>query len=80
MDNEAWSKLIKVSMEIWNLKSGGNMHSNFEVKFEAYFEVHFRHTIYCFEVREVMSLTLQTVYKLELKQRIYSHLKTTTQS
>ena len=56
------------------------MHSNFEVKFEAYFEVHFRHTIYCFEVREVMSLTLQTVYKLELKQRIYSHLKTTTQS
>ena len=33
-------------MKIWNSKSGGNMYSDFEAKFEALLKVHFRPTIY----------------------------------
>ena len=44
------------------------------------YEVHFRHTIYFFEVREVRNPTLQTMWKSELKWRSYDHLKTTSQS
>ena len=67
-------------MEIWNSKSGGNMHSEFDDKFGILPEIWFRHTIYCFESQEVKSSTLQRVYKLELKWRSYGHLKTTMQS
>ena len=54
-------------MEIWNLKSGSNMYSEFENKFGVLLEVHFSHTIYHFEPWEVRSPTLQTVCKSELK-------------
>ena len=50
-------------MEIQNSKSGDNLYSDFEDKFGALPRVHFRHTIYGFEAREVKSPTLQTVYK-----------------
>ena len=42
--------------------------------------VHFMHTIFRFEAREVRSPTLQTVHELELKQRSYGRLKITTSS
>ena len=42
--------------------------------------VHFIHTIYRFESREVKSPTLQTVCKSELKWRSYGHWKTTAPS
>ena len=54
-------------MEIYNSKFGGNIYSEFEDIFGVFSEVHFRHTIYCFEAREVRSPTLQMVYKSELK-------------
>ena len=66
-------------MEIWNAKSGGNMYSKLKLKFGVAFEVYFRHTIYCFEAREVRSPTLQIVYKSKLKWRSYDYLKTIVQ-
>ena len=45
-------------MEIWNSKSGGNIYSEFEDRFEILLEVHFRHTIYRFEAHELKSLML----------------------
>ena len=36
-------------MEIRNLKSSGNMYSDFEDKFGVLIEVYFRHTIYRFK-------------------------------
>ena len=62
-------------MEIWNTKFGHNTYSDFEEKFGAFFEVHFRQTIYHFEALEVKNLTLQIVCKSELKQKRYDHLK-----
>ena len=43
------------------------MYFDFEEKFRAIFEFYFRNTIYCFEAQEVISPTLSTMYKLELK-------------
>ena len=54
-------------MEIWNAKFGGNMYSDFKVKFGVVFEVYFRYTIYCFEAWEVRSPMVQITYKSELK-------------
>ena len=54
-------------MEIQNSKSGGNMYFDFEDKFRAIYGIHFIHTIYRFEAWEVMSPTLQTMCKSELK-------------
>ena len=48
-------------------KSNGNIYFDFEDKFGALLRVHFIHTIYRFEYREVRSPTLQMVYKSELK-------------
>ena len=42
--------------------------------------VHFIHTIYCFEAWEVRNPTLQTVFKSELKRKIYGHYKKTAPS
>ena len=42
--------------------------------------VHFMHTIFRFEAREVRSPTLQTVRELELKRRSYGRLKTIASS
>ena len=67
-------------IEIWNSKSSGNMYSDFEDKFGVIPKIHFRHTIYRFEAREVKSPTLQMVYKSELKWRSDGNLKTTAQS
>ena len=78
MGNEAWNK-IQLHGNL-SLKSGGNIYFDFEDKFEVLSEVHFRHTIYHFKDQEVRSLTLQTVYKSNLKWRSYNHLKTTTSS
>ena len=43
--------------------------------FGALPRVHFIHTIYCFESREVMNPNLQTVSKSELKRKSYGHYK-----
>lgn len=67
-------------MKIWNAKSGDNMYSDFEAKFGALLEVHFRQVIYRFEALEVRNLTLQTVCKSELEQRSYDCLKIIVQS
>ena len=67
-------------MEILNAKSGGNMYSDFKVKFGSVFEVYFRYTIYFFEAQEVRSPTVQIAYKSGLKWRSYVHLNTTVQS
>ena len=48
-------------------KSDGNIYSDFEDKFRALHGVYFIYTIYCFKDREVRNLTLQILYKLELK-------------
>ena len=48
-------------------KSDGIIYSEFEENFGALYGVHYIHTIYCFEAREVRSPTLQTVCKSELK-------------
>ena len=39
--------------KIWNSKSSGNIYFDFESKFRALLEVHFRQAIYCFEALEV---------------------------
>ena len=62
-------------MEIWNSKSSGNMSSDFEVKFGAFFEVYFRLATYFFKALEVKNLTLQTMCKLKLKRKSYDYLK-----
>ena len=67
MENEAWSKIHQVCMEIWNLKSGSNIYFEFKVKFWALLEVNFRQTIYHFEAWEVRYPTLQMIHKSELK-------------
>ena len=54
-------------MEIWNLKSGSNMYSEFENKFGALFEVYFKHTLYRFEAWELKSPKLPTVCKSKLE-------------
>ena len=64
-------------MEIWNTKFGHNTYSDFEEKFGAFFEVHFRQAIYRFESMEVKNPTFQIVYKSELKQINYDYLKIT---
>ena len=64
-------------MEIWNVKFGGNMYFDFEVKFGVLSEVHFRQAIYRFESMEVKNPTFQIVYKSELKQINYDYLKIT---
>ena len=48
--------------------------------FRALSRVHFIHTIYCFEAREVRSPTLQTMSKSELKQKSYGHCNKTAMS
>ena len=50
---------------------------HFGTYFGALPRVHFIHTIYCFEAREVSSPTLQTVSKSELKRKSYGHCKKT---
>ena len=68
-------------MKIWNWsKSNDNMYFDVEANFGVLFEVHLRHSIYHFEAWDVRSPTLQTMWKFELKQRSYGHLKTTAQS
>ena len=49
-------------------------------KFGALLGVHFLHSIYHFEAREVRIPTIQTVCNLELKRRSYGQLKETAQS
>ena len=71
-DSVAWKFRIQ--------KYDGNIYSNFKDKFGEIIGVHFIHTIYHFEDREVRSPTLQMVCKLELKWRSYGHLKTTAPS
>ena len=74
---------MKQDSTVWKFrtqKSDGNIYSDFEDKFGALSKVHFIHTIYPFEDREVRSLTLQTVCNLELKRGSYGHLKATAQS
>ena len=53
MDNEAWSKIHQVCMEIWNSKSSGNMYVNFKKTFGLFPKVYFRQPIYRFEALEV---------------------------
>ena len=66
----------------WNLelKPNSSTYPKFEVIFEVLSMIFFGQATYSFEAQEVKSSTLQTVSKLELKWRSYSHLKTTTQS
>ena len=42
-------QIHQVCMEIWNSKFGGNVYTNFELKFGAFSGVYFRHAIYHFE-------------------------------
>ena len=57
-------------MEIWNSKSSDNMYFDFEAKFRAFFEVHFKQAIlYHFKALKVRNPTLQTMCKLKLKRR-----------
>ena len=79
MDNDGWSKIHQVCMEIWNSKSGGNIYSDFEATFGVLFEVHFWKTIYHFKALEVRNPILQIVYKSRLKQGTYACLKQTDQ-
>ena len=74
---------MKQDLAAWKFrtqKSDGIIYSDFEDKFWALSGVHYIHTIYRFEAREVKSSTLQTVCKSELKWRSYDHLKTTAPS
>ena len=64
-------------MEIYNSKSGGNIYSDFEDKFGAFYRVHFRYNTYFFVAWEVKSPMLQTICKSELKWRSYGYLQTT---
>ena len=57
--------------------SGHWLYCHFRDIFGALPRVHFLHTIYRFEAREVRSPTLQTVSKSELKQKSYGHCKKT---
>ena len=60
-------KQDSVAWKFRTQKSDGIIYSDIEEKFRVLFGVHFIHTIYRFEAREVRSPTLQTVCKLELK-------------
>ena len=74
---------MKQDLVAWKFrtqKSNDIIYSDFENKFRALHRVHCIYTIYRFEVWEVRSPTLQTVYKSELKWRSYGHLKTTVPS
>ena len=79
MDNKAWSKIHQVCMEIWNLKSSGNMYFEFEVTFGVLTKVHFGKTIYCFKSLELRNPTLQILHKLNLKRGSYAHFNQTGQ-
>lgn len=59
----------------WNSKSGSSTYLHFKVNFERLSEINFVQAIYYFEAQEIRSPTLQMVYKSELKQRSYGHLK-----
>ena len=74
MGNEAWSKIHQAVWKFRTQKFDDNIYFEFEEKFGALPRVHFIHIIYCFEAWEVMSPTLQTMCKLELKWRSYDHL------
>ena len=85
---------IEVFMQVWCLEksklwwkkrkkgenSGHWFYCNFRDIFGALSRVHFIHTIYRFEAREVKSPILQTVSKLELKRKSYGHCKKTEPS
>ena len=61
---------MKQDSVVWKFrtqKSDDNIYFDFEDKFRAIYGIHFIHTIYRFETWEVMSPTLQTMCKLELK-------------
>ena len=60
---------MKQDSVAWKFRTqkSDNISSDFEDKFGALSGVHFIHTIYRFEAREVRSPTLQTVCKSELK-------------
>ena len=58
-------------------KYNGIIYSEFEDKFRALSGVYYILTLYRFKAREVRSLTLKMVCKLELKWRSYGHWKTT---
>ena len=51
-------KQDSVAWKFRTQKSNGNIYSDFEDKFGALSEVHFRKTIYCFEALEVKNLML----------------------
>ena len=70
---------MKQDSVAWKFRTqkSDNIYSDFEDKFGALSGVHFIHTIYRFEAREVRSPTLQTVCKSELKRKSYDHLKIT---
>ena len=57
--------------------SGHWFYFHFGTYFGALSRVHFIHTIYRFEAREVRILTLQTVSKSKLKWKSYGHCKKT---
>ena len=73
-------KQDSVAWKFKTQKSDGNIYSDLEDKFKVISRVHFIHTIYHFEDREVRSPTLQMVCKSELKWRSYGHLKTIAQN
>ena len=58
MDNEAWSKIHQVCMEIWNSRFDGNMYSDFKATFGVFPEIHFWQVVYRFEALEVKNLIL----------------------
>ena len=79
--NGKWG--MKQDLVAWKFrtqKSDGIIYFDFEDKFGELSGVHYIHTIYHFEAREVRSPTFQTVCKSELKWRSYGHLKTTAPS
>ena len=71
---------------LWNYPNFEFTHCHFDVSPPLPQELHLGYSIYPkwtshhFEAREVRSLTLQTMYKSELKGRSHDHLKTTMQS
>ena len=61
---------MKQDLAAWKFrtqKSDDIIYSDFEDKFGAFSRVHYRHTIYHFEAREVRSPKLQTLCKSKLK-------------
>ena len=71
---------MKQDLAAWKFrtqKSDDIIYSDFEDKFGALSGVHYIHTIYRFEAREVRSPTLQTVSKSDLKRKSYGHCKKT---